>query len=489
MSKKTGSRSFVLKSLLYFFVLFQASYIFLVKMPVVTDSGNLYSASDTLSNSRLSYYAKASGAYSVGTTNWTIQNSSNPDVNTNHLFPQDVISIGNMGQLTVATVSGSLTFSTRTASSIGVANGDTIYATQSATHTLAFTNQSAITEGAIRVLVPAGDSTSASNNGAPDGLSTAGFDFNSITGTNITCPTGGGVTQWLTATATSSATFGSNMHAFECRFRGTLSAAQALSMTIGNSSRALVNPAPKTGHTQGLADSYNVRIQLLQYPNYNVVDSVIVTVSPVEAVLVSATVNPSLTFQISGVAAAQTRCGVSTSVTTTATAVPYGDITTTSAFYDAAHQISVSTNAPSGYVVKVAEDDELSADTNGDGTLDTTISDTTCDGANCTASTKAKWNTTSTNGWGYSLENSTSTLPFAYGDTSGNCSGGTYCAKQFACNNSTNCSVVTAAQQIASSTAPSATQQFYVCYRLNVAPTTPAAYYQTRILYFASGTF
>jgi hypothetical protein len=394
-----------------------------------------------------------------------------------------------MGNLKVATVSGTTTFSTITASTIGVANGDTVYASQSASHTLAFTNQSSINQGAIRVLIPAGSNTSGSSDGAPDGLSTAGFDFNGIASANITCPTGGGVGTWQAATATSSATFGSNYHAFECRFAGTLSAAQALTMTIGNTSRALINPAPKTGHTQGLADTYNVRIQLLQYPNYNVVDSVIVTVSPIEGVLVSATVNPSLTFQISGVAAATTKCGVSTSVTTTATAVPFGDITTTGAFYDAAHLLAVSTNATSGYVVKVAEDDELSADTNGDGTPDTIISDTTCDGANCSATTPGRWNTTTTNGWGYSLENSTSTVPFQYSTTSGNCSGGSYCAKQLACNNSTNCSSVTAAQQIGSSSAPSSTQQLYVCYRLNVSATQQAAYYQTRILYFASGTF
>ncbi len=487
--KKLFSGRLVYKILLYFFIFFQGTYLFLVKIPPVTDSGNLYSASDTLSNSRLSYYAKVSGAQSVGTSNWTIQNSGNPDVNTSHLFPQDTISIGNMGSLKVATVSGTTTFSTVTASTIGVANGDTVYASQSASHTLAFTNQSSINQGAIRVLIPAGSNTSGSNDGAPDGLSSAGFDFNSIAAANITCPTGGGVGTWQTATATASSTFGSNYHAFECRFAGTLSAAQALTMTVGNTSRALINPAPKTGHTQGLADTYNLRIQLLQYPSYNVVDSVIVTVSPIEAVLVSATVNPSLTFQISGVAAAATHCGVSTSVTTTATAVPFGDITTTGAFYDAAHLLAVSTNATSGYVVKVAEDDELSADTNGDGTPDTTLSDTTCDGANCSATTTGRWNTTTTNGWGYSLENSTSTVPFQYSTTSGNCSGGSYCAKQFACNNSTNCAGVTAAQQIASSTAPSSTQQLYVCYRLNVSATQQAAYYQTRILYFASGTF
>ena len=486
----TSRKSRILYKLaLYSFVLFQGTFLFLVKAPSPTDSGNLYSASDTLSNSRLSYYAKVSGAQSVGTTNWTIQNSGNPDTNTNHLFPQDHISIGNIGNMQVATVSGTTSFSTVGASTIGIANGDTIYASQSAAHVLTFTNQSAITQGAIRVLIPAGTNTSGSNDGAPDGLSTAGFDFNNIAAANITCPTGGGVGTWQTPTATPSSTFGSNYHAFECRFAGSLSAAQALTFTIGNTSRALINPAPKTGHTQGLADTYNVRLQLLQYPNYNVVDSVIVTVSPVEAVLVSATVNPSLTFQISGVSASTTHCGVSTSVTTTATSVPFGDITATGAFYDAAHQLSVSTNAVSGYVVKVAEDDELSADTNGDGTPDTTLPDTTCDGANCSATTTGRWNTTSTEGWGYSLENSSSTVPFQYSTVTGNCSGGTYCAKQFACNNSTACSSVTAAQQIASSTAPSSTQNLYVCYRLNVGASQQAAYYQTRILYIATGTF
>jgi hypothetical protein len=79
-------------------------------------------------------------------------------------------------------------------------------------------------------------------------------------------------------------------------------------MVVGGTKK-LINPAPKSTHTQGTADTYNVKIQILGYPQYNIIDSTIVTVSPTEAVLVSSTINPSLTFTIGGIAASQTYCG------------------------------------------------------------------------------------------------------------------------------------------------------------------------------------
>jgi len=484
----------VSRLIIFFLVFFQFSYVFLAKLPQrqIAESGNITSASDTLSNSRLSYYAKVSGAHNAGATTIDIKSSASPDNDTNHLFPKDLVSVGPNGPTTpktVASIVNTTSFTTTTGLTVGASDGDAIYATQSATHTLAFTTASTVNQGAIRVLVPAGDQTSGSNDGKPDGVATAGFDFNTMTGGSVTCPTGGSVT-WQTASATASSAFAQNYHAFECRFAGSL-ASTALTMTIGGSTK-LVNPAPKSAHAQGTADTYNVKIQLLEYPQYAVVDTVIVTVSPIEAVLVSATVNPSLTFTIAGIAASQTKCNVTTTVATTVDTVPFGDINSTSTFYNAAHTITAATNAPSGYTIKVAEDDNLRKD------VSTTIADTVCDsGKACTQAgppgTQGQWQTTSTAGWGYSLQNSTvTTIAFNYNDTSGGtCDGSTtYCAKPFNCNNlSTTCSATYQADTIASSAAPSATQTFYVCYRLNVSGTQATGYYQTRVIYYASAIF
>lgn len=508
MSKK----KFLYKFILIFFVFFQASYLFLVKTVKIVDSGNLYSASDTLSNSRLSFYGYVNGAHSAGTTTINITTSRSsympPDINTNHLFPLDRISIGPNGYCDtsgttpcqVSTVQSSSAFTLVKGLRVGASNGDPIYATESAIHNIAFTTQTTVANGSVVVYIPAGGSNSAtSQDGAPDGGPNAGFDLNGITSANVTCPTGGGVS-WGSPTVTAYQLVGSNRyHKFSCSYTGTLTST-SLTMTIGNTTKALVNPAPKVNasytHAQGTADSYNVLIQLLDSGS-NIIDDVIVTVSPIEGVLVSATVNPSLTLTIAGQNSG-TICGQTLNVTgSTAYSVPFGDITQTSTFLNAAQKITVSTNATSGYYLKVAEDDEMSADLNGDGIPETTLADTTCDDSLCTHTTSDHWNSTSTYGFGYSLQNiDAHTIAFQYSDTTGNCAGGTYCARNFACvdnlnpANPTACSTNDAsAQTIASSTTVAANEDLYVCYRLNIGPTQPAGYYQTRIYYIAYGTF
>ena len=508
---------FIYKSILFVFIFVQASYFFLIKAPIQIDAGNLYSASDTLSNSRLSYYGQVSGAHLPGATAVAIKTSRTsylpPDINVNHLFPLDNISIGANGYCNTSGTTKCQVSETQTSANtftlvkglrVGVSDSDPIYATQSAIHNLAFTTQTSVTAGSIVVYIPAGGSSSAtSQDGAPDGGANSGFDLNSLTtaASHSLCPTGGSVS-WTSATPTITAyqLVGSTYyHKFVCAFTGTLSTT-ALTMTIGDSTGKMVNPAAKANgsytHAQGTADSYNVKFQLLDGSS-NIIDDVIVTVSPIEAVLVSATVNPSLTLVIAGQNTG-TICGQTLDVTgATAYSVPFGDITSTSSFYDAAQKITVSTNATSGYYLKVAEDDEMSADLNGDGTPETTLADTTCDDSQCAYDTSDDWDSTSTTGFGYSLENiDAASVPFEYDTTSGYCSGGSYCARNFACvnylnpSNSTACGTDDASSQtIASSNTVASSEDLYVCYRLNVAVTQQAGYYQTRVYYVAYGTF
>jgi hypothetical protein len=502
----------IYKFIVVLFIFFQTSYLFLLKLPQPINAGNLYNASDTLSNSRLSYYGKVNGAHTAGTTSIAIKTSRTsylpPDINTNHLFPLDNLSLGPNGycdvsgtdKCKVSAVQNTSNFILVKGLRVGLSDGDPIYATQSAIHNIAFTTQTTVANGSVVVYIPAGGSDSAtSQDGAPDGGPNAGFDLNGITSSNVSCPTGGGVA-WGSPTITAYQLVGSNRyHKISCPYTGTL-ASTALTMTIGNSSKAPVNPAPKVNasytHTQGTADSYNVLIQLLDGSS-NIIDHVIVTTSPIESVLVSATVNPSLTLTIAGQNTG-TICGQTLTVTgSTAYSVPFGDITQTNTFLNAAQKITVSTNATSGYYLKVAEDDEMSADLNGDGVPETTLADTTCDDGLCTHSTSDHWNSTTTTGFGYSLQNiSAANVAFQYSDTSGNCSGGTYCARNFPCvdylnpSNPTACSTNDGSSQtIASSSTVASDESIYVCYRLNIGVTQPAGYYQTRIYYVAYGTF
>ncbi len=478
---------------------FSISFIlqaFLFNIPQFLNSPteSFTSSSDTLSNSRLSFYGKISGAQPVGTTYFTLKSSGAPDVNNNHLFPRDSISIGSNGPtpLTVGTQSGTLSFTTTAGITNQVADGDPVYATQSATHTITFTTASSVFgNGIIRAYIPASDSTSASDNGAPD---QGGFDLNTLNGNesgNVTC-SGGGVS-WGAYAATSSATVGNNQHTVQCAFYGTLASGQTITMTIGGTGVKMINPAPKSGHTQGTADTYTIKLQQLQYPNYNLVDSVNMSVSPIEGVLVSATINPSLTFTIAGESNGNSRCGVTDSISTTAMTIPYGELTGSDTFYNASQVLSVATNATNGYSITVTEDDNLKKP----GTS-TYIADSTCDsGHTCsTGSTgQGQWQSTSSYGWGYSLHNVSATnLAFNYSDTTGgNCTvGTTYCSKPFACNNissGSNCASTATPDRIAYSTAPVSSQSFYVCYRLNYGPTQQTGYYQTRLLYIPSATF
>lgn len=65
---------------------------------------------------------------------------------------------------------------------------------------------------------------------------------------------------------------------------------------------------------------------------------------------VSLSVDPTLSFTIAGVASAQTVNGATTNITTTATTIPLGTVTTSTNGIGA-HDLTVSTNAGSGYTV------------------------------------------------------------------------------------------------------------------------------------------
>lgn len=67
---------------------------------------------------------------------------------------------------------------------------------------------------------------------------------------------------------------------------------------------------------------------------------------------VSASIDPTLTFSVAGVASAQSVNTATTNVTTTSTTIPFGTITTSSNRI-AAQDLSVATNASSGYTVTI----------------------------------------------------------------------------------------------------------------------------------------
>lgn len=472
--------------------------------PKVSRSGSLTTIKDTLSNSRLSYDASVDTTIASGQTSITIDTDSVDD-NTSHLFPGDVICFQNGAETgckgnvtyTVGAIVSSTVFTITSPLTTGLVENDSVIATQSATHTISFVTASSVTNGSILIKIPARDTTSASNNGfadtGSDSSGTQGFDLNGLAAADVTCS--GGSPTWNAETITSSVTSSSGEHEIICPFTGTLNAGVTVTATLGNTK--LINPAPASDHTQGVSNDLQVTVS--EY-NHNtpasgvLIDTADTAVAPIEAVFVSATVDETLSFTITGQASTAAACGVAggTDVTTTFSTVPFGTLSLNT-LVDAAHDLEVSTNATNGYAVTAIETDQLGKDggaCSGDTADedDDCIEDTLGDGAALASNTNGEdFETSTTNGFGYSLDSTDgSDAAFEWDSTSGSCdgSGTDFCARQFADEENSDSPVT-----IMSNAGPVNSKNIYVCYRIAVGALQPAGYYYSTVRYTATPTF
>ena len=490
------SKKSITKLILFFFVFFQASYIFLVKLPTPVGSANFTNVSDTLSNSRLSYRAGVASGAANGSL-ISIDSSGNADNDTSHLFPKDTICFAGanldgcyqQSTYTVANIVNSTTFNiSPPLGSNALGANDYVIATQSATHTITFTLASAVpSNGDIYITIPAIDITGKTNDGFPDtnsSVSTNGFDLNGLGTSNITVSSSGCNNNWTVAAVTAGTA--STDHTIRIdRTTDTCAAGSTITVTIGDTNKKLINPAPvSSGHTQGVADIYTINVKSRDGAD-NTLDESNVKVAVIEGVLVSATVQETLSVTVAGVSSSTSACGQTTDVTTTATSVPWGTIANFGSFMEAAQTVTVSTNAVSGYTVKISENDQMGR--NGitctganAGEAQNCIQDTTCGPTACSETTSQDWTSTSYYGMGYSLANVSGTdAAFTYNESSR-----TFSTKQFA-----DLEASESQQTIMSKSTPAASSQVYVCYRLNISTTQPAGYYFNRIAYTATATF
>jgi len=487
--KNNQLRSFSSKSvyIAIFFLLIYAFFLWFL-FPV---QATLTSVKDTLSNSRFSFLGNVGIGVSTPGTSITIGTGGTfTDVDLKNLFQRDTVCFTHSGfneclgntTYTVATVpsqSGTL-FQLATSVPVNIGTTDVIVASQSATHTVTFTTANTVNGPVFEVQIPAGSQLAAANNptssinGMPDyGASavagTNGFDLAGVVAGDVTCSNG-------TASVVSANSGSKNYHSIRCSVSvgTTVPNSTAITITIGGTHK-FVNPAPITsGHTRGISDPYSVVVN--EWSSVGVgdtapVDASTISIAPVEGVLVSATVQNTLSFSIAAVAASTSVCGKTTSVATTATTVPFGTITS-GAFYNAAHLLTVSTNAASGYVVTAQENAALSID--GLGT--TTLADTACPPGSCTTTTSADWTTNTTSGFGYSLANSSGTdASFLYNESSR-----TFSAKPY--DSSTARTIMTNASPVSGSAAN-------VCYQIATSGTQKAGYYLNKLTYIATPTF
>jgi len=488
----------VRKVILFIFIFTQASYIFLFQVPKITnieEGANFTNASDTLSNARLSYRAGVASG-SSGSSLVTIDSSGNADNDTNHLFPKDTLCFTNqaisgcIGSTTynVANIVNSTTFNINTPLTNNLDASGYAMASQAAIHTITFTLANAVpSDGDIYITIPAVDANSVTNDYFPDtnsSVATNGFDLGGLTTSNVFVSSSVCTNNWTVANVTAGTA--STDHTIRIdRNTNSCAAGSTITVTVGDGSKKLINPAPITsGHTQGTADVYTLNVKTRDGSD-NTIDQSNIKVAVIEGVLVSATVQETLTVAVAGVASSTSACGQTTDVTTTATSVPWGTISSFGAFAEAAQTVTVSTNADGGYTVTAEENDQMGKDgvtcTGASaGEANNCIKDTQCDGNACTESTSADWTSTSAYGLGYSLANVSGTdAAFTYNESSR-----TFSTKQFPDQEASETK-----QSIMSNSGPVNSSQVYLCYRRNISATQPAGYYFNRVNLTATATF
>lgn len=458
------------------FALLQLSPLF---FPPVISAANLTSAKNTLQSSRMSFLGRVKSPTIAGSTHvwiYTAGSSTASSLSTAGLKPGDVVKIGTSNNYTIATIVDADEFTTTAALATGDADDtDPIVYLAKPQHVITFTTASAINGGFFRVLVPAAASNS--NNSTPD---STGFDFDTDSAVGTATNATGYTFAAPVATPSGGAgcTSPANFHCFEYHYTGVGGTATSITLKIGatNGVGSLIAPAPVYGRTLYTADSYKVTIQ--NFPNgvdpnsVTATDDVSTSIAVIEPVRVTATVDPSLTFMIEGLAAG-THCSLTTDVDTTASSVPLG-VLTLNTFKQAAQKLTVSTNAVSGYAVTAIENERLS----NLAAVPTYIIDTTCDaGTPCTHTSSGAWATATGNpGFGYTTAIVSGTTP-------------TIAPTAPAFQHFPNSTASESPFQIMSYSTVADTHVIDVCYQIAVGATQAAGTYENQITYTATATF
>jgi hypothetical protein len=229
---------------------------------------------------------------------------------------------------------------TLTDSDLGVRSG----------HTINFTIETALDTagGSDTIFVdfdPAGDNFQIVN--------ATNTDFVGETGLTVVGTCGVGASEFTLSTTTESFTL-------TLCSGDTVAADTAISLPIASSTSLITNP--------GSANSYIVHVETRNTGSAaSVLDSADTRVAIIDDVVVTAAVETSLTFQIFGLAAGALVNGVTTSTSTTATAIGFGVLSTAAnSSTTAAQRLSVATNAAYGFTVTVQTDQNLTSSTGAD---------------------------------------------------------------------------------------------------------------------------
>ncbi len=242
------------------------------------------------------------------------------------------------------------------------------------------------------------------------------------------------------------------------------------------------NPA-KTA-AAGTADTYLTNISTTNSDGSSTYDSATLRIAIIDAVTISATVQATLSFQVVGVASSVSvgNSYPTTSVTTTATTVPFG-IINSSTVYTAAQQLKVSTNATNGFYVAVKQDSNMTDAASND-------IDQFADGTAVDNSSPSAWSSPSgTPG----SEATYGHLGYGTTDTSLTDLNGSGTSDRFATNKFAALS--TTYEAVLSHTGPTAglgtdtNGQAYVVYQLEISGLQQAGIYSNTITYLATAKY
>jgi len=439
---------------------------------------------DVLSNSQFSYFAEVGVGNSANSTVISIDpNSFFPSKTTNNLFIGDTVSIGVGGSQNIYTIRGigntaSLVINSGIAGISAVAGGS-IIATRSAVHTITFMPQSNSTGGYWQFLIK---TTSTSGEKSSDGIpDQKGFDLGTLNASAVTCPWGATASVGNTmAVSLGSPAVTSYYHVIQCALGSGITnpvgTGETGTIIIGNSSNFLINPTSSNeAYEEGGANIFNYILQHLDSSG-QLVEQVPGKIALVEAVRVTATIDPSITFTIDSTGSTNTSsgaCGVGTTLSpgaiyTTGDQVIFGSLSLGS-FNQLGQRLTCVTNASGGYVVTAYEAGVMKNINTA-----TTIPDTLCGGASCSPSNATPWSIVdnSRSEFGYTMTNVSSNIPFIEGYF-----------KPFGIGSDN-------AQKIMErTTLPSGNESAYICYRLSVTTSQEAGDYEGKIVYTATATF
>lgn len=301
----------------------------------------------------------------------------------------------------------------------------------------------------------------------------AGFNLSSILYSDITFNDNGTAkttaANCSTTTNVQAAVAGQAITFTACSAYSTGGTGGIVTMTIGGTNKI----------TNATAGTYSVTLSATEPSGGAGDDDQITKVVVLAATTATATIAETLTFTVGAVNNASCQVSGGSSVTTTATTVPFGTISSDT-FYNGCQSLTTGTNGSGGYTVTVQTTGTYQSGGN-------IIAKGTCDGS-CSDSTAAAWATAASHsGYGYCMIDVTGGSAAQAADANW----GTHpCGASQYFKTIANAGSGNTAQAVMTQSSPTSTNNVSnIGYRMTVGPGQAAGTYTTIAVYIATPTF